>query len=65
MSNVMWGESDPIHGLDYKGIADSLETDYELIHSTENLQVYRHRAGATEKSRMSNRHLSKISFCAV
>ena len=44
MSNVMWGESDPIHGLDYKGIADSLETDYELIHSTENLQVYRHRA---------------------
>ena len=44
MSNVMWGESDPIHGLDYKGIAESLDTDYELIHSTENLQVYRLRS---------------------
>lgn len=44
MSNVMWGEDDPIHGLDYKGIADSLDTEYELLHSTENLQVYRHRS---------------------
>ena len=44
MSNVMWGEDDPIHGLDYKGIAESLDTDYELLHSTENLQVYRLRS---------------------
>ena len=32
------------HGLDVQEITDSLDTDYELIHSTENLQVYRHRA---------------------
>ena len=32
------------HGLDVQKITDSLDTDYDLIHSTENLQVYRHRA---------------------
>ncbi len=32
------------HGLDVHEITESLDTDYELIHSTENLQVYRHRA---------------------
>ena len=32
------------HGLDVHEITDSLDTDYELIHSTENLQVYRHRS---------------------
>ena len=33
------------HGLDVQEITDSLDTDYEVIHSTENLQVYRHREG--------------------
>ena len=32
------------HGLDVQEITDLLDTDYELLHSTENLQVYRHRA---------------------
>ena len=32
------------HGLDVQEITDSLDTDYELLHSTENLQVYRYRA---------------------
>ena len=32
------------HGLDVQEITDRLDTDYELIHSTENLQVYRYRA---------------------
>ena len=36
---------DHIHGLYGRKIIDSLDTDYDLIHSTENLQVYRHRAG--------------------
>ena len=31
-------------GVHVREIIDSLDTDYELIHSTENLQVYRHRA---------------------
>ena len=32
------------HGLDVQEITDRLDTDYELLHSTENLQVYRYRA---------------------
>ena len=36
------------HGLDVHEITDRLDTDYELIHSTENLQVYRYR---TERPR--------------
>ena len=32
------------HGLDVREITDSLRTDYDLIHSTENLKLYRHRA---------------------
>ena len=36
------------HGLDVQEITDRLDTDYELIHSTENLQVYRYR---TERPR--------------
>ena len=32
------------HGLDVQEITDSLDTDYEVIHSTKNLQVYRLRA---------------------
>jgi len=31
------------HGLDVQEITDSLRTDYDLIHSTENLKLYRHR----------------------
>ena len=40
-SNPMVGGYD--QGLDVQEIADSLDTDYELIHSTENLKVYRYR----------------------
>ena len=32
------------HGLDVQEITDRLDTDYKVIHSTENLQVYRHQA---------------------
>ncbi|MDE0041278.1 MAG: hypothetical protein OXT74_04530, partial [Candidatus Poribacteria bacterium] len=32
------------HGLDVQEITDRLDTDYEVIHSTKNLQVYRHWA---------------------
>ena len=33
------------HRLDVQEITDSLDTHYDLLHSTENLQVYRYRTG--------------------
>ena len=44
------GEIELTHGLDLQEIADSLDTDYDLIHSTENLQVYRHRTGQPNRA---------------
>ena len=44
------GDIMPTHGLDVQEIADSLDTDYELIHSTENLKLYRRRAERSHRT---------------
>ena len=41
---------EPTHGLDVQEITDSLDTDYELIHSTENLKLYRHLTGQVDET---------------